>query len=188
MLIQDRIRELRRVPASQLRPNPRNWRTHSKAQLDALRGVLAEIGFAGAALARELPDLTLELIDGHARTEVSGDSPVPVLILDVTAEEADKILATFDPLGAMAGADTLKLQQILADAQFDNPAIHSMLEELAAANGLAEPDREEEPEPAGVDTIPEAYRILIDFSDEATQARWLEKLTAEGLSCRSLIS
>ena len=187
MLIQDRIRELRRVPASQLRPNPRNWRTHSKAQLDAIRGVLAEIGFAGAALARELPDLTLELIDGHARTEVSGDSPVPVLILDVTAEEADKILATFDPLGAMAGADSAKLLQILADAQFDSAAVTAMLDELAAANGLAEPEPEEE-EPAGVDAIPEAYRILIEFPDEATQARWLEKLTAEGLNCRSLIS
>jgi hypothetical protein len=28
MNIKDRIRELRRVPASSLRPNPKNWRTH----------------------------------------------------------------------------------------------------------------------------------------------------------------
>ena len=46
MMIRDRIRELRRVPASQLAPNPNNWRTHPPAQLDALRGVLAEVGYA----------------------------------------------------------------------------------------------------------------------------------------------
>jgi ParB/Sulfiredoxin domain len=73
MRIRDRIRELRRVRASELRPSPRNWRTHPQAQLDALRGVLAEVGMAGAALARELEDGSLELIDGHARAEACGD-------------------------------------------------------------------------------------------------------------------
>jgi hypothetical protein len=44
MNIRDRIKELRRVKASELRPSPKNWRTHPQAQQDALRGVLAEIG------------------------------------------------------------------------------------------------------------------------------------------------
>ena len=65
MQIRDRVKELRRVKAGLLRPNPKNWRTHPQAQQDALRGVLAEIGYAGALLARELPDGTLELLDGH---------------------------------------------------------------------------------------------------------------------------
>jgi hypothetical protein len=38
--IKDRIRELRRVPARDLLPNPKNWRRHPKAQADALRGLL----------------------------------------------------------------------------------------------------------------------------------------------------
>ncbi len=67
MRIRDRIRELRRVRASELRPNPRNWRTHPQTQRDALCGVLAEIGYADALLARELTDGSLELIDGHLR-------------------------------------------------------------------------------------------------------------------------
>ena len=67
MQIRDRIKELRRVPARELRPNPKNWRTHPPAQQDALRGVLAEIGYAGALLVRELDNESLELIDGHLR-------------------------------------------------------------------------------------------------------------------------
>ena len=115
MKIRDRIKDLRRVPASELHPNPLNWRTHPKEQLDAIRGILAEVGFAGAELARELPDGSLQLIDGHARAEVAGDAIVPVLVLDVTEDEAKKILATFDPVGAMAGKDAEKLAALIAD-------------------------------------------------------------------------
>ena len=51
MHIRDRIKELRRVKAARLRPHPKNWRSHPKAQQDALRGVLAEVGYADRASA-----------------------------------------------------------------------------------------------------------------------------------------
>ena len=103
MQIRDRIKELRRVPASTLRANPHNWRTHPKTQQDALRGLLAEVGYADALLARELPDGSLMLIDGHLRAETTPDMDVPVLVLDVTEAEADLLLATVDPLAGLAG-------------------------------------------------------------------------------------
>lgn len=136
MKIRDRIKELRRVKASELHPNPKNWRTHPKQQLDALRGILAEVGFAGAELARELPDGSLQLIDGHARAEIAGDAEIPVLVLDVTESEADKILATFDPLGAMAEADAGKLEELLREVQTGGEALAEMLADLAKDNGI----------------------------------------------------
>jgi hypothetical protein len=186
MNIRDRVKELRRVLASQLKPNPKNWRSHPKEQADALRGVLAEIGFAGAALVRELEDGSLELIDGHLRAETTGDQPIPVLVLDVTEEEANKLLLSFDPIGAMATADAEKLDSLLKEVSFTNDAVNALLESVAHDAGLALP--EEEPQPPGPETIPEKYQILIEFDNETTQATWLEKLTAEGLACRSLIS
>ena len=138
MKIRDRIKELRRVKASELHPNPKNWRTHPKKQLDALRGILAEVGFAGAELARELPDGSLQLIDGHARAEIAGDAEIPVLILDVTESEADKILATFDPLGAMAEADAGKLEELLREVQTGSEALAEMLAELAEEHEIIE--------------------------------------------------
>ena len=136
MKIRDRIKELRRVKASELAPNPRNWRTHPKEQLDALRGLLSEVGFAGVELARELEDGTLQLIDGHARAEIAGDSEIPVVILDVTEEEANKILATFDPVGKMAGADPELLDSLLRDVQTGSEALAAMLADLAENAGL----------------------------------------------------
>ena len=72
MKLRDRTKEFRRVKASEILPNPANWRTHPKAQQDALRGILAEVGIADALLVRET-DAGLQLIDGHLR-----DGSIPV--------------------------------------------------------------------------------------------------------------
>jgi hypothetical protein len=135
MKIRDRIKELRRVKAGDLLPNPKNWRTHPEAQSDAMRGVLAEVGWADAVLARET-DEGLMLIDGHLRAEVAPDSELPVLVLDVTAEEADMILATHDPLAAMAGAEEQKLGELLAGLEVESEATEVMLKALAEENEL----------------------------------------------------
>ena len=130
MQIRDRIKELRRVPAGELRPNPRNWRLHPPQQQDALRGVLSEVGYADALLARELADGTLMLIDGHLRAETTPDAVVPVLILDVDESEADKILLTHDPLAGMATVADDHLQSLLAEVQTENKALQSMIDSI----------------------------------------------------------
>lgn len=136
MKIKNRVKELRIVPASELLPNPKNWRTHPKAQQDALRGVLAEVGMADACLARELPDGSLMLIDGHLRAETAADAKVPVLILDVTEAEADKLLATLDPLSSMANSDAVKLDELLRSVDTGSEALQQMLADTAAQAGL----------------------------------------------------
>ena len=45
-VIRDRIRELRRVRASELIPHHKNFRTHPERQRAALHGILSEIGYA----------------------------------------------------------------------------------------------------------------------------------------------
>ena len=92
MHIKDRIKELRRVPAKDLLPNSKNWRSHPDAQADALSGVLSEIGFANAVLARETPH-GRALLDGHLRAEVATDGILSVLALDVTPEKGGLALA-----------------------------------------------------------------------------------------------
>src|ERR1700741_894372 len=55
MKIRDRIKELRRVRARDLLPNPKNWRDHPEIQRRALRAQLNDIGYANALIARQLP-------------------------------------------------------------------------------------------------------------------------------------
>jgi len=164
MKIRDRIKEFRRVPAGELRPNPANWRTHPEAQQNALRGVLAEVGIAAAVIARELPDGTLELIDGHLRTDVLPGEEIPTLILDVNEAEAAKLLATFDPLGKMAAADPAKLDALLREVETGSEALSELLAELAAEAGLYQEEAEiiedEAPAPP-VDPITESGDLWI---------------------------
>ena len=184
MQIRDRIRELRRVKASELRPHPQNWRTHPDVQRDALRGVLAEVGYADALLARELEDGSLELVDGHLRAETTPEALVPVLVLDVTAEEADKILLTHDPLAGLAGTDQARLAELVESARFASPQLEQLVADLAGAadEALAELDVAERPEVE----IPASYQVVVECADEAEQKKMYERLRGEGFKCRVL--
>ena len=183
MKIRDRIKELRRVAAGELKPNPRNWRTHPQAQRDALRGVLAEIGYADALLARELADGSLELIDGHLRAETTPDVEVPVLVLDLNDAEAAKLLALHDPLAGMAEADDGLLAELLGGIRTESEAVQAVLDGMLSASG---PTLEIEPDagpPPEVD-IPEVYQVVVECEDEEDQRAVYERLISEGLKCR----
>src|SRR5215471_12852016 len=136
MEIRNRVVELKRVRARDLLPNPKNWRRHPKAQANALRAMLGEIGNSDALLARELPDGRLQLLDGHLRAGLMPDEQVPVLILDLNEAEADKLLLTLDPLASMASADSERLAALLETCRTDNPAIQALLDNLRAQEGL----------------------------------------------------
>jgi len=144
--IRDRIKEFRRVRASELIPNPRNWRTHPKKQREALAGILGEIGYADALIARET-DAGLELIDGHLRKETTPDQEVPVLVLDVNEEEANKLLLTLDPLAAMAEAEAVKLKDLVESVETQSEALEKMIADTAAEfDAFEKVDIEEGPE------------------------------------------
>ena len=183
MLIRDRVKEFRRVRAAELRPNPRNWRTHPQAQRDALRGVLAEIGYADALLARALPDGGLELVDGHLRAETTPDMEVPVLVLDLSEEEAAKLLAVHDPLAGLAEADNDALARLLADVETDNEAVQKLLDDLGSESADAQVAAEEPPAEV---VISEAFQVVIECRDEDQQRQLYERLSGEGLKCRLL--
>jgi hypothetical protein len=186
--VRDRIRELRRVKASELRANPRNWRTHPSAQRAALEGVLSEIGYASALLARELPDGSLELVDGHLRAETTPDQLVPVLILEIDEDEANNLLATLDPLAALAVADSERLNELLQDVRTSNSAVQSMLGNLA--KGMALPLEDGQAERADCEPMlfPERYEVLVQCADELQQKEFIKQLLADGFVCRALIS
>jgi hypothetical protein len=179
--IRDRIKELRRVPASQLQPNPKNWRKHPEAQANALRGVLAEVGIASAVLARETPEGGLMLIDGHLRTETLHNAEIPVLVLDVSEEEADKILATFDPLGAMAESDADALRALLEEVETGSQELADMLTALAEDAGVFNAAEAMAPDLADGDREPfQQMTFTLHDSQVEILKRAMEKAKAEG--------
>lgn len=183
MQIQDRVKELRRVRAGDLAPHPRNWRTHPPRQQEALRGVLAEIGYADALLVRELPSGELQIVDGHLRAETTPDAIVPVLVVDLDDAEAEKVLLTHDPLAALAETDADRLAELLAGAEFANDSVSQMLGSLAEKAGVFDfAALAERPE---VD-LPESYQVIVECAGEAEQQAVYEQMRKEGRRCRVL--
>lgn len=120
--MRDRVVDFRRVKARDLRANAQNWRLHPEAQKSAMRGMLDEVGFVGAVLARQLGDGTLELLDGHLRADLAADDEVPVVVVDLDDKEAAKVLATYDPISGMALVDDDQLAALLDLAELDDHA------------------------------------------------------------------
>jgi len=181
MFIRDRVRDFRRVQARDLLPHPRNWRTHPRGQQNALRALLAEVGYAGALVARELKDGSLQLIDGHLRAETTPDQLVPVLVLDVTEAEANKLLAFYDPLSALAGRDEERAAALAAEVETDCPELQALLQRLAAESA-AKPESASD---ADSDFEP-SYQLVVQCADEAEQQALFNQFTQQGLKCRVL--
>ena len=127
--------------------NPRNWRIHPLSQQDALKGVLEEVGWVQQVIVIKR---TGNLIDGHLRCQLAareGTQTIPVVYVDVSEDEEALVLATLDPIGAMAATDKQKLDELFADIQSDNENIQKMIAEIGAKEGIIPPDFE----PVGID-------------------------------------
>ena len=131
--------EIRLVDPSELVANPLNARTHPAAQRAALRTVLGEIGWVAPVTVNAT---TGRMIDGHARVEEAvarGVAEVPVIFVELTDQEERDVLATLDPIGAMATYDTDVLAELLAGVSLSSPDLDAMLAELVAAPDPATP-------------------------------------------------
>ena len=145
MEFRDRIVELRKVPASEIHPSPRNWRTHPESQKAALRGMLRDVGFAGAVLSRVRDDGELEALDGHLRTDVAEGETVPVLVTDLAEDEANKVLITFDALGSMAEGDPIQMEELLRLVQSSDEDVSTLLDLIAQDYGIVPPAESDAP-------------------------------------------
>jgi hypothetical protein len=135
-------------PPDQLLANPANWRIHPGSQQKALAGSLDVVGWVQQVLVNRR---TNHVVDGHARVAlaISRNEPtVPVLYVDLEPDEEALVLASLDPISAMAGTDDVQLQALLAGIETDNEGLRALLAELSGSgpeDGLTDPDDAPEP-------------------------------------------
>ena len=127
----NRIIETAEMAVKDLKANPKNWRKHPKAQADALAGVLDAVGWVAPVIFNRQ---TGHLIDGHLRLELAvkrKEKTLPVSVVDLSEEEEAMILATFDPIAAMAEADRQMLAGLMQSIETEDEAIRDLLRGLA---------------------------------------------------------
>ena len=161
----------------QLLANPANWRLHPKAQQDALAGLLGQVGWVQQVLVNRR---TGHVVDGHLRVAlaISQEAPtVPVLYVDLEPEEEALVLASLDPLAAMAGTDDEQLRALLDGVSVDSDDLAAMLviaDELAQA-GRGAPDERRGRRPTS--TSP-CSKLLADAPSRAEAEQKLAALKA----------
>lgn len=141
--------------------NPANWRVHPKTQQDALAGALDQVGWVAQVLVNRR---TGHLVDGHLRVELAisrAEPTVPVLYVELSEAEEQLILATLDPLTAMATAEKDALAALLAEIETDDEALAKMLAELADRNGIL---RALPGDPDEVPPVPDEADVYVNSS------------------------
>ena len=120
---------------SALVANPANWRQHPRRQADALAGVLNEVGWVQDVIVNRT---TGHLVDGHLRVALAverKEPTIPVVYVDLNEAEEALILATLDPLSAMAETDAAKLRGLLDEVSTGEQAVQEMLADIAKNGG-----------------------------------------------------
>lgn len=118
---------------TQLMAHPKNWRRHPEFQGRAVEAVLKEVGWVQQVVVNRRTGL---LVDGHLRVEIAkrrGERQIPVLYVDLTEAEEAKILATLDPLAALAQTDQPYLDILLRDVETEQESLQQFLNDLATA-------------------------------------------------------
>ena len=130
----NRITRYAEVEPSTLAAHPQNWRRHPGSQAAALAAVLADVGYVQSVVVNERSG---RIVDGHLRVELAIDRAepfVPVTYVDLSDDEESLVLATFDPLGALASTDAATLRDLLGSlVETDDAALSTLLSDLASS-------------------------------------------------------
>jgi hypothetical protein len=130
------------VAPDQLLANPLNWRIHPKAQQGALEKMLDRVGWVNEVIVNRASGF---VVDGHLRVSLAlrrGEASIPVKYVDLTEEEEHLVLATLDPLSALAVPDDAVLATLVQLVTDDG-----LTEILDAVNQPAQPGQP--PNPGG---------------------------------------
>jgi len=141
-----RIVDSAEVDPRALVAHPRNWRSHPASQRAAINGVLSDVGWVSRVLVNRTTGL---MIDGHLRVEEairSGAPTVPVDYVELDEREEAVVLATLDPIGAMATTERERLGEVLQLAASEDERVQAVLASLMSSNGIL-PEIPEEPIP-----------------------------------------
>lgn len=139
MAFTNRIISYGEKPADQFTANPLNPRLHPQFQREVMQAALTEIGWLAPVIENKR---TGYLIDGHERVmqALLKNEPVPYVLVDLSPEEENVALATFDPITGLAQYDPENINALLSDVHVDEIPLQQLLANISSQYGLYEPD------------------------------------------------
>jgi ParB-like chromosome segregation protein Spo0J len=172
---------------ARLKPWDRNPRKNKEA-IHRVADSIRRFGFASPIVARKENG---EIIAGHTRffaAKLLGLKKVPVRALDIDESKAHLLALADNKLGEIAEWDDEQLGALLAESSFgdalaagwDGDELGKLASAIIGSHDLEEDASEEA---SGL-----KYQLIVECTDEEHQAVLMERLEAEGLPCKPLIS
>jgi hypothetical protein len=141
-----------------------NWRIHTKEQQAVMEAVLDQVGWVQQII---ISTNSGKLLDGHLRVTLAdrrGEKELPCVFVDVTPAEERLILASLDPIGAMAVPDREKLSDLLEGIDREDATIDALAravaEECDVPSDGPMPQSDETPHPTRAVTCPECGHVF----------------------------
>ena len=141
------------VAPGELIAHPGNWRTHPKQQREALAQLLDEVGWVQDVIVNTT---TGRLVDGHLRLELAlerDEASLPVVYVELTEDEERRILATLDPVAAMAETNADAFAGLIDGMTLGDDALSALLAQVGGIKPQGRTDPDEvppAPEPVAV--------------------------------------
>lgn len=132
----NRLIDVPSKPASEFKANPLNFRIHPPKQQAAVVGSLKQSGWVQPVLVNRTTGHTL---DGHERIDealANNNALVPYIEVEISEEEEGVVIASLDPIAALAKINEDKLEEIFVNINVQNQDLLQFLNELAEDNGI----------------------------------------------------
>ena len=141
------------LKVAEAKPHELNFRLHPAAQSQALAASLDNVGWVQQVVVNTHHRPPDRRPPARRAGRAARQAELPCVYVELSEDEERLILASLDPIAAMASADREKLQELLASIQSEDEAVRGLLEsiarqeriELPAAGGLVDPDEVPEP-------------------------------------------
>ena len=136
------------LKVAEARSHALNFRLHPPGQSQALAASLDQVGWVQQVVVNTT---TGNLIDGHLRVELAkerGEGELPCLFVELEPDEERLVLASLDPIAAMATADRARLHELLGAIESQDEQVRGLIEQIArqqhvelpSTGGLVDPD------------------------------------------------
>lgn len=151
-----------------LNKNPKNWRIHTQLQSKSMEAILNKVGWVQEVIVNKR---TGNLVDGHLRVELAckrNQTEIPVKYVDLSEEEEDLILLTYDPIGALVQADAKALKDLADFVDREDADICALIENIEGEHGLYKfnPENEWKGMPEFNQEELKHFKLIVHFVDD----------------------
>jgi hypothetical protein len=186
------------IDPKKIKMHDKNWRNHPKFQVKVLNSILGNIGWVSGVIInkRSLDSWNEEkgietLVDGHCRVQAAIDNKInriPVVYVNLSPEEENAILATYDAIGKMSEKNIGSFEKLTSEINTEDIFLIDLFDRLKDNLDDFEDIDFEEPSSDKTKKESNGGKVIFKYNDEEGKKKICEVLGIDGMKSMYLAS